>query len=230
MSESIEANIFPGKDRLVLNESALGKIERIERELLANSADNKSKEELLKTVEDLFKNTGAMEFDDWSKEMYEISKENPSLIVRREKPENLNEALNKKENLEIELGNRKGNLDFYPNASLLDQDLSGLKIATKEGFGKVGEGSVVFVVGFNPDKKLEIHNPTKDFKSNLKPQEVAKIRMVEGNVPFDKIKFVFVRIPRKFFPESRMTEEEMEQESPFIFRLFALREKEKTFH
>jgi len=49
--------------------------------------------------------------------------------------------------------------------------------------------------------------------------------MVEGTVAPTQIKCILFRIPRSYFPENLMTEDEQESSTPYITRLYRFAEK-----
>jgi len=184
------------------------------------SNEEESKLKLLSFIEDFFKKNKMQEYAEWSDKMYALARENPSMMIRREDPTALVESFQKNKDLEIEFMDKGEISEPYPNAADLGSDLIGIKIAAIGGFGKVKNGAVVFMEGFIPSDDLEISRLPNDKFANFSGSERFHTKMVRGKIDKKNLKFVLLRLPRKIFPESMMTENELDSEQPHISRLF----------
>lgn len=182
-------------------------------------------ERLVGEIEDFFSEHGGEEHTA-SEALQFIAMENPSLILRREDPRELINALSHKRALHILF--QRGDKP-YPNAASAGFNLEGIEIPYTRGFGKIQEGAVVFITGFTPGKTLRVEglseNPGE--LSRFKGRTRTLIRSVSGDVPLPNLKFVILRMPRHYFPEDKLTEEEIEQEPFYINRVFTFPDKEE---
>lgn len=187
--------------------------------------DEKKAEKLLHEMDAYFALHGGKREQDFNNYIHLISAQYPRMIVRREKPDNLFNALETGEPLSIRFNKNNHGGVAYPNAAEIGWDGSGLRVPYQWGFGKVGEGKVVMVVGFTPNTEhvLNAPLPPASYPNYTDPDIREKIRMVEGDIDMENdLKFAIVRFPRKFFPENEMTEEELEQENVFhISRVYS---------
>lgn len=188
---------------------------RLDAEL---GVDEEATEKLLDEMDSYFARHGGTPELNLGSYIQRVSGEHPEIVVRRERPEKLFDALESGEMLAIRPRKDSHASELYPNAGELGWDGSGLRIPYERGFGKVGEGKVVMVVGFmpNPEHLRNMPLPSGEYAHYTDPNERSKIRMVEGDVdPVNDLRFVIVRIPRTVFPESKMTPEELDQETVF---------------
>lgn len=166
-----------------------------------------------------------------------LARMHPGMIVRRESPKTLMNALSKGEDLEIRFDPAAHAGKAYPNAGVLGDDAFGLRIPYQRGFGMIdeaegGKGKTVCIIGFVPGKDVHAKSiPRGAYPQYREGRERGLIRMVEGDVPQEDIRFVLFRIPASHVPDDFLTHREQELEQKFISRVFVLNEdeeKEKT--
>lgn len=202
--------------------SLIEKAEEIEKKLKANRKDEFSKQLHYDLFKDNFEKNGAVESLNWQKKLEEIARSG-KIIVRRENFEKILNVLEKKQSLQIHSSEDRGK---QPNAAILGNDLSGLKIALAGGFESIGDGSVVVTVGFKPSENLMLQDlPASQFV-NFQGGERHLTKIVEGEVPFKDIKFLLLRMPRDFFPEEEMTNFELEKKPAHIQRMYLIEDQE----
>jgi hypothetical protein len=173
-----------------------------------------------------------------AEEMIQIlARKNPGMIVRRETPKPLLNVLSKGERLQIRFDPEAHGKKAYPNAGVLGDDGFGLKIPFQRGFGKIdetegGQGKTVCIVGFMPGEGIRSKTiPRDEYPHYPNGRERGLIRMVEGEVPSEDIRFILLRIPRSHVPDDFLTDREEELDKQFISRVFVFNEfleKEKT--
>ncbi len=171
---------------------------------------------------------------DWNGEMQNIARIHPNLLVRRERPRVVLDALLSQGHLEITQDDQKHGGKMYPNAGVIGADGYGLRIPYQRGFGGIeaeegGRGKIVSILGFLPNASMEVIPLSDDVSYahyDKDPKERSMVRMVKGNVPVSDIRFLLVRFPRKHVPEEFLTEQELEYEDQkFVNRLFVFGEK-----
>lgn len=127
-----------------------------------------------------------------------------TLVVRRENPEQLMHMLESGEPLNLQF---VGGLP-YANSVVWNPKADGsrgIDNAFLEGYGHLD--GVVTVYGFRKpdDFYLEQHPESTQVFGGI---ERSRVRSAAGFVPRDAIRFITVRIPLRYFPESLMSEEE----------------------
>ncbi len=180
--------------------------------------DEEIAEKLLHEMDAYFALHGGKREFNFNKYIHLISAKYPHMIVRRENPDELFNSLETGEPISIRFRKDEHDSVAYPNAAEIGWDGSGLRIPYQWGFGKVGKGKVVVVIGFTPNTESVINVPLPaNSHPNYTDKKIReKIRMVEGDIDVkDDLKFAIVRFPRKFFPENEMTDEELEQINVF---------------
>ena len=198
-------------------------IEKAEKKALAeNSDEEKSKKELLEFIENFFAQNGLKEYDKWSEKMFEIGRENPSLLVRREDPYSLLKLVNDKQSFQFKFKKEGLYEKSYPNAAMLGDDLSGLKIASVAGFGKIGEGAIVFIAGFLKGSEIKVSDLPNGKFLNYSGRERKNAKILEGKINPSDLKFILMRMPKKIFPKTMMTDKEENSEQTHISRLFVV--------
>lgn len=191
----------------------------------ALGGDTQRASELIREVNEYFAEHGGRLETDFSKYINRMAALHPDMVVRREDPARILHALGTGEPFEIRFRDDAHGGAAYPNAGVLGLDASGLRIPYQRGFGKIGDGKIVLVVGFIPDQ-MKMHAdplPPGTYTHYNEPGEREKIRMVEGDVdPAKDLKFVSLRFPRALFPEDQMTDDELDHEEVFhISRLYS---------
>lgn len=175
-------------------------------------------EKLLDNMDTYFAEHGGAREQDMDTFIHRIAGSYPEVVVRRENPETLFHSLETGDAIQVRFREDAHGGAAYPNAGVLGWDGAGLRIPYQRGFGQVGEGKVVVVIGFTPNA-TRIHSdslPMGTYTHYSNPEERSRIRMVEGSIDTEEdLKFVIVRFPRSMFPESRMTDEELENEKVF---------------
>lgn len=192
--------------------------EEIEKTMLAKKEKKeKDKKMYYELFKKYFEENGAVEYDEWQSKLGEIERKSGKIIVRRENPEAFLAVLKSKKSLPITTSAEHGK---QPNAALLGNDLSGLRLALAGGFGKIGKGSAAITVGFEPSESLSIREIPDGKFTNFSGYERSLVKIAQGDVPFEKMKFFLLRMPYGLFPESEMTEDEQEKEPASIQRMF----------
>ena len=202
--------------------SLIEKAEEIEKKLKANKEDELSKQLHYNLFKDNFEKNSAVEYAEWQKKLEEIARSG-KIIVRRENFERILNVLEKKQSLQIHNSEDYGK---QPNAAVLGNDLSGLKIALAGGFESIGDGSVVVTVGFKPSENLTLQDLPGSQFVNFQGGERQLTKIAEGEVPFKDIKFILLRMPRNFFPEEEMTDFELEKKPAHIQRMYEVKNHE----
>ncbi len=187
--------------------------------------DEKNTEKLLQEMDSYFAKYGGIKEEEFGSYIHRISALFPKMIVRRENPDELFNALETNDSVKIRFREDAHGGVAYPNAAEIGWDGSGLRIPYQWGFGKVGEGKVVMVIGFTPNANevLNAPIPPNSYPGYTDPMVRGKLRMIEGDIDMkNDLKFAIVRFPRKFFPESEMTDKELDQEEVFhISRVYS---------
>lgn len=155
-----------------------------------------------------------------------------TIVIRRESPQRVVESIQDHKALEISFG-QPGQPDQkrepFANAAILEGgDYSGLKIPYADGFSKIGAGSTIFVAGFEAkSSRLNVSMiPSDKYQEKYQGRDRHLVRMVNGTVPPESVKFVIVRFAARVFPEGQMTAQEQErieddpQRTHFITRIF----------
>jgi len=202
--------------------SKADEIERLIMEDMGKNEEEKNSYYLL--FRDYFLQNGAKEYAEWGTKLSEITRLESDLLVRRESPDKIASLVKNHEKLSIEFSK----YGVEPNAAMLGNDLAGLRIALAGGFGKVGKGSVAFTVGFKGTSNLNVESLPKDEYTHFQGQERILTKMVNGEVPFEDVRFILMRMPKSFFPEKYMTDEEQDNENAkHIQRMFVFEQKKK---
>lgn len=198
--------------------------------------DEKRSKDLLHEVRQTLEEHGAHE-EDFNTYLHFIAAKYPGVgtntecvIVRREDPKVLLHAVETGEPINIRFREDIHVGAAYPNASVLGWDASGLRIPYQRGFGKVGTGKIIAVIGFVPNtEKMHVFPLPKGTYAHYSDSvEREKIRMVEGDVFPEDLKFVIFRFPRNVFPKSEMTEAEFENEKVFhISRVYSFEQPQQ---
>lgn len=197
--------------------SAMANLEAIEKTILeSKNRDESEKEKYYNLLRELFEKNGAVEYENWQAKIREISREG-NIIVRREAADMVEKILENKEKINLSFSRGQ---EPYPNSALLESDLEGLQIALAGGRGKVGKGSAVFTFGFKPANETKVSDLPKNKFPQFEGHKRIITKITEGNVPFENIKFILLRMPRSFFPENCLTEEETEKEAHHIQRIY----------
>ncbi len=181
--------------------------------------------------------------EDSSVGMQRLAQQDPGMIVRRESPKSFIDALENEKPLPIRFDPEAHGGDPYPNAGVLGDDGFGLRIPFQRGFGGVsseegGKGKIISIIGFVPGASIHaVPMPLAMYPHYKQGKERSMIRMVEGEVLPEDVRFFMVRIPRIHVPDSFLTEAEAaaeeeneEKRFPFISRLFVFNEKKETMH
>jgi len=190
-------------------------------------ADPKVERQLIKNIflgmEDALNGAGAKEVVDVN-EIYRRFK-GERLILRRDDPRLLVQNIVNDKDYEINFDEKVG----YEYANCVEWNtldgINGLQNTFIEGWAQLG--GIVAVVGFKKGKDLELKTPDDNFKEFFKLNRDL-VRIGQGKVSNDNIKFVIFRIPEDRFPENELTEQEEERiddceekgKKCFIFRGF----------
>jgi len=199
-------------------------LHHLDKALLLHDEHEAAKE--YEALVNFFSENGYFLANDFSHSMQEIASLHPDLVVRRESPERVIEAVGSHTSFDVQFDpEAHGGMD-YPNAGILGGDARGLRIPYRRGFARVENeetaGSIIAVVGIIPELSLLKTQslPADTYTHYKEPKERDLIRMVTGTVPIESVLFINILIPYKFFPEDMMTDHELDNESPYITRMF----------
>lgn len=164
----------------------------------------------------------AVLYDDISKLYYKYLASGRQLIVRREDP---------KKSLELALGGKlemsfdpkvvadRG--DKYANCALWPyggKTMAGIANALKEGKSSVGP--IVSVLAILPDPETAEVSEPEGKMWNIADLDRTAVKILSGTVNAKDLRFMVIRMPRKFFPPERLTDKEKDSSAPEIFRGF----------
>lgn len=221
-----EMHIDPDDQRLF---DALRKIDKQSIKELTPEERQKIGEQIMELNINFFEhNDWEMPETDWQKIILKFSQKNPGLIIRREDKEAVFDVISKKNTLDISFKDKIHKGDGYPNASCLGEGASGLITPLTRGFSG---NSFNYVVGFERSKDLRVRTVNYQnfphYSSQLDTaikkgdtahaQEIDNVRIVDGQVPYEDIKFILLTTPRVIFPEDQMTD--LEEDNPQIKRI-----------
>ncbi|MBI2482941.1 hypothetical protein HYV74_02045 [Candidatus Uhrbacteria bacterium] len=195
-------------------------IRAFEQDVQAEHADEHRKREHFAAHVRFFDRVGAHLDLEYSKRILAEARQYPGLVVRRENLQMLPRVLERGLDLRIRFDPSAHGGDPYPNAALLGTGAEGLRIPFGRGFGKVYSGAEQFIVGFLPPADMRVAPVPDGSYVHYRGADRAYVRMVSGNVPRERLRFVILRLPRHAFPESEMTSTEQLQEMLHISRLF----------
>ncbi len=172
-----------------------------------NELPKQEKKELIeKTGQETlnFFRTHATEYTDINK-MYDALRGEP-LIVRREDPERIIDALNNDESYSIDFpeGERYSNAVVWSG----EQGVSGLNNAYLEGYGQVN--GIVTVVGVKQEALHDVE-AMDDAEQRFAGLDRTHVRSVKGEIGPKDIVFVTVRIPSIAFSEEEMSDSEYDR-------------------
>ena len=90
------------------------------------------------------------------------------------------------------------------------------------------KGKSISIVGFLPGPDLRIERLGQDEYPHYRNQpERSMIRMIEGEVPLDNLRFLLLRFPKVQIPEDFLTDDELDDdELLFANRVFLFNEKD----
>ncbi|MFH1429937.1 MAG: hypothetical protein ABIG71_00250 [Candidatus Uhrbacteria bacterium] len=202
----------------------LADIHAFEEQLANGEVSENEKERAFDLIVAFFESHGAQLSKEYDRSMREIARTSPDLIVRRESPQVLLSTLEHDERLAIRFLKSAHGGEDYPNAAVLGSAAEGLRIPLGRGFASVATGATQFVVGFRrpyTDKTFSVKQLGRGEYEHYKGVDREYVRLVSGDVPPDHFRFTIIRMPRHAFPESRMTDDEIDNEdAPHIRRLF----------
>jgi hypothetical protein len=120
--------------------------------------------------------------------------------------------------------------DHYANSVVPNHE--GIKIAFSEG---KAPGPVRLLFGFDlrtaisyESESLHVY-PIDDIEGDLRDASLRKqvCRHVSGEIQPEHIRHMVLRVPRSFFPQDKMTDEEKKTEGMYIFRSINLPKEKK---
>jgi hypothetical protein len=125
------------------------------------------------------------------------------MIVRRDSPIRILEALTEHENMHIDFPNG----ERYSNAVIWkpDQGVRGLENTYLEGYAEAN--GIVAVMGIKQDAINDIV-ALEDASQKFAGLDREYVRSIRGDIAPEDILFVSIRVPIFAFPEKDMTEEE----------------------
>ncbi len=143
-----------------------------------------------------------------------------NLLLRVENISRIINSITKKESYEI--GNEE---DHYANSVVPNTE--GVKIAFAEGRAP---GPVRLLMGFDVRSAIAIDpnqinvHPIDKIDDDLRDTKLRSMycRHLQGVIRPEYIKYIVLRVPRKIFPESKLTKTELLNNSMYIFRSIEL--------
>lgn len=172
--------------------------------------------EVVSSIEKFMEENGVekMSYD----EITESILNNPNLFIRREIPEKIFDLLSgEKDKIEIRQ-NEDIHTGKYLNSAVLGKNAEGLSIPLQAGFGHLGQGEVVFVVGFKNGESIQSHSFDSQqfahYGNNLK-----NMTAIEGEYSKEDIDFIMMRSIKS----------DMEKEDEFDERYFTETELKEVF-
>lgn len=177
-------------------------------------------QQMYEVIQSYIEDHGGHLNDDFQGTLQNIAKKYSKVIVRRERPEAFLKALDEGRMLVSFNPDAHGGA-AYPNAGMLGQDLSGLTIPYTRGFGDIGGGSIVLITGVIPGKDLTVMDIPNNSYPYYRGKDRNQVKMIEGKIGIKDLKFVIMRVPRKYFPEENLSEfEEDHEQLKMISRIF----------
>lgn len=198
-----------------------GRLQELERASTDVDRAPEAVREMLDQLATFLVEEGATPAPDADRTLRELVRQHSGLIVRRENPRVLLQALATDQSIPIRFDPDAHSGEPYPNAALLGSGLEGLRIPYQRGFSKIETGALIFIIGFLPSDTATVRRLSKDTYPHYTGLDRSLVRMVDGEVPLSNLRFLSVRFPRRIFPEDRMTDFELEHEHVgHISRLF----------
>ena len=136
------------------------------------------------------------------------------LIVRRESPEKLIDAILHDKDIEIGFDPAKFGDKYLNCAVWAHGEDAGMRNAFLEGFSRMK--GIVMIEAFkpNPDMKVEELSKAIKFLPGAKGTEVidrTRCRAAEGRIHPEDMRFVILQVEVQHFPEDQLTEKELER-------------------
>lgn len=162
--------------------------------------------EVVGKIEELFRAQGTPLSPDIGP-IYERAHRSPSVLVRQAPLEQVLDLVLAKKPIELD-PRQEGRR--YANAARFGPGGKGLQTAFSEGRGT--ENVVVAVIGFDASG-LDVQKP----EAGADPRDQTLRESVAGTIDPERVKYVVLRVPKPFFPEDELTEEE-EEHALYVFR------------
>jgi hypothetical protein len=144
------------------------------------------------------------------------------LVVRREDPNrSLVLAMGGKLELSFDENVVAGDGEKYANCALWPyggKTMAGMSNALKEG--KSSAGSIVTVLAMAPDPETAEVSEPEGKTWNITDIDRTAVKSISGTINAKDLRFMVIRMPRKFFPPECLTEEEKNSASLEVFRGF----------
>ena len=143
---------------------------------------------------------------------------NQNLVCRSENFGNVLDLILKNKTIEIKNFGGEANM-----CSMMSGQ--GFKIALQEGFsGREVGGIIKVVITFKPDNLVKKTKVEKDSHLWAAKSETAEVSLVgNGFVKKEDLEMVSFRLPKKYFPENLLSEEEIENDNIlFIIRHYKI--------
>jgi len=176
-------------------------------------------------MEEFFSESGLTMTDDVSSIYRYYINNNLPLIVRRDDPER---AVNLVYDEPIKLsfdpnvvgdrGDKYANCALWPYGA---NPVEGIKNAFLEG--KSAAGPVVTMLAFKQNSDtMTVEEPIGKMMQ-VGDLSRGSVKILSGEINRSDLKFIIVRMPRKFFPEEKLSAAEKQNSQPQIFRGFVLK-------
>ena len=188
------------------NESTLMSAVDYLKTLTDNEERKKATIQLIDLIRKITVEEGGLYYDNIN-ELYRTLK-GQKMLVRREYPEKVMELISGEGHIALEFD--KKIKDRHPNCAEWSYEMGekGLDNAFLEGLASVA--GVAMVVGINKSPALKIYDIPDDekFRGGV---DRAAVKMAEGDVSPEDLRFLVVRIPAAIYPPEQMTDEEVER-------------------
>lgn len=151
--------------------------------------------------------------------------EKDALIVRREDPEKVTGLMADRPidlafdpKVSGDRGDKYANCAVWPYGA---SPVAGIRNAFLEGRGMAGP--IVTLTAIRPNPENTTVETPSDHLMKVGDINREAVRIVSGQIEKADLEFVILRMPREFFPEENLTEEELKVKPTQIFRAFDFR-------
>ncbi len=182
-------------------------------------------ENTLENIADFFKKHGGQEEDVSSIYRNYLSKNEKPLIVRQEDPEKVvklleNEAIDLRFDSKVvaDRGDKYANCAIWPHGV---NPTAGMQNAFLEGRGMAGPLVTMIASKQNPKHNL-VEDP-KDKMLSTGNINRESVRIVSGQIKKEDLKFIIVRLPKKFLSSEKLREDEKNNNLKEVFRGFVFK-------
>lgn len=194
---------------------------------LANSEERQK--EFIDYVRNFFEQNNYHEIKEWQDALQRFQVTYPGLMVRREDPQRIFDLVEQEKSYELSFQKGLHSDEPHPNVALLGADFSGLKQVYTRGFAGIGRNTII-VLGFTQEGLSSVKKLPHDKYEHYSRADRETVRMAEGEIEKDHVRFVLLRMPRKVVPESYLTEQEIDTPTQFVTRMYMPEKNNKIMH